>query len=317
MKELRKIATRESYGEALKELGSENENIVVLDADLSKATKTATFKKEFNDRFFNCGIAEANLIGVAAGLSLTGKIPFASSFAMFLTGRAYEQVRNTVGYPSLNVKLAATHAGISVGEDGATHQCNEDIALMCTIPKMVVINPADHFEAKKATKAVVEHNGPCYLRFSRLATPVFNDENCEFKIGKGITLKEGNDVTIIATGLMVHKALNASEMLKEKGIKARVINMHTIKPIDKELVIKCAKETGAIVTAEEHSIIGGLGSMVSGVVCEKHPVPVVKLGVNDVFGTSGPATTLLDLFNLNEEGICNSVKKALELKNSK
>jgi len=314
MAEIKKIATRESYGNALVQLGAINENIVVLDADLSKATKTAVFKKEFPERFINCGIAECNLIGVASGLSLTGKIPFASSFAMFLTGRAYEQIRNTVGYPCLNVKLAATHAGTSVGEDGATHQCNEDIALMRTIPKMIVINPSDHYEAIEATKAVANIEGPCYLRFSRLASPVFNDENYKFTLGKAVKLKDGNDVTIIATGLMVHKAMEAHELLKAKGINARVLNIHTIKPIDEDAIISAAKETGAIVTAEEHSIIGGLGSAVCDVVCENFPVPVIKLGINDVFGTSGPATELLDMFKLSVEGILEKVEQVMPLK---
>lgn len=314
MSNLKKIATRESYGKALAMLGAENEKVVVLDADLSKATKTATFKNEFPNRFFNCGIAEANLIGVASGLSLTGKIPFASSFAMFLTGRAYEQIRNTVGYPCLNVKLGATHAGISVGEDGATHQCNEDIALMCNIPKMTVINPCDHYEAIAATKASANIFGPVYLRFSRLASPIINDENYTFTIGKAVTLKDGNDITIIATGLMVHKALEAYEILKNMGINARILNMHTIKPIDKDAIIKAVKETGAIVTVEEHSVIGGVGSAVSSVVCENCPAPVVKLGVYDVFGTSGPANELLDLFNLNANGIVEKVKLAMSMK---
>lgn len=314
MVELQKKATRDSYGEALVEIGQENENLVVLDADLAKATKTATFQKAFPDRFIDCGIAEANMMGIAAGLSTTGKIPFASTFAMFAAGRAYEQVRNTIGYPHLNVKIGATHASISVGEDGASHQCNEDLALMRTIPKMTVICPADHYEAKAAVKAAFKLNGPVYLRFGRMAVPVFNDENYQFEIGKAVQLKDGKDVTIIATGLLVYEAVKAAQALEKEGISCRVLNMHTIKPIDKEAIVTAAKETGCIVTAEEHSIIGGLGSAVTEVVCENYPVPVVRLGVEDKFGMSGPAQTLLDIFELNAAGIMKKVKQAIEKK---
>lgn len=314
MPEIRKIATRESYGEALAELGKSHDNIVVLDADLSGATKTAIFQKEFPDRHINCGIAEANMIGVAAGLATEGYVPFASSFAMFAAGRAFEQVRNSIGYPHLNVIIGATHAGISVGEDGATHQCNEDIALMRTIPGMTVINPADATEAKLAVRAALDINGPVYLRFGRLATPVIFGEDYKFEVGKGVTLKEGADVTVIATGLMVNEALIAHEILKNEGISARVINIATIKPLDNEIVLKAAKETGAIVTAEEHSVIGGLGSAVSELTAENCPVPVVKLGVYDTFGHSGPAVKLLDEFGLRAENIAEKAKAALKLK---
>lgn len=315
MVELQKKATRESYGEALVELGQEHENLVVLDADLAKATKTAMFQKAFPERFIDCGIAEANMMGVAAGLSTAGKVPFASTFAMFAAGRAFEQVRNTVGYPHLNVKIGATHASISVGEDGASHQCNEDLALMRTIPKMTVICPADHFEAKAAVKAAFHHDGPVYLRFGRMPVPIFNNENYKFELGKAVTVADkGNDITIIATGLMVYEAVKAAEELEKEGIHCRVLNIHTIKPIDKDAIIKAAKETGAIVTAEEHSIIGGLGSAVSEVVCENCPVPVVKLGVNDRFGMSGPAQELLNIFKLNAEGIIEKVKTAMKMK---
>lgn len=312
MADMIKKATRESYGEALAELGDKYENLYVLDADLAAATKTGIFKKKFPDRHIDCGIAEANMMGVAAGLAATEKVPFASSFAMFAAGRAFEIVRNSIGYPHLNVKIGATHAGISVGEDGATHQCNEDIALMRTIPGMTIINPADDVEARAAVEAAILHNGPCYLRFGRLATPVFNDkETYKFELGKGVQLADGNDVTIIATGLMVYEAIKASEELKADGINARVINIHTIKPLDKEIVIKAAKETGLIVTCEEHSVIGGLGSAVSETVTEACPVKVVKIGVNDVFGHSGPAVDLLKEFGLSSENIVKTVKEAL------
>ena len=294
MAEVKKQATREAYGAGLVELGAEYDNLLVLDADLAAATKTGAFKKAYPDRFFDCGIAEGNMMSIAAGLATTGKIVFASSFAMFAAGRAFEQVRNSIGYPHLNVIIGATHAGISVGEDGATHQCCEDIALMRTIPGMTIINPADATEAKKAVKAAMELDGPVYMRFGRLAVPVIFGDDYSFEIGKGVQLKDGNDVTVIATGLMVNEALGAYELLKNEGINARIINMHTIKPLDKEIVLKAAKETGAIVTAEEHSVIGGLGSAVSETVCEEYPVPVVKLGVNDTFGHSGPAVKLLD-----------------------
>lgn len=279
MADVIKKATRESYGEALVELAEKYEDLYVLDADLAAATKTSTFKKAYPDRFVDCGIAEANMMGVAAGLAATGKKVFASSFAMFAAGRAFEIVRNSIGYPHLNVNIGATHAGISVGEDGATHQCNEDIALMRTIPGMVIINPSDDIEAKAAVKAAVDHEGPVYLRFGRLAVPVINNnERYKFELGKGIQLKDGADITIIATGLMVYRALDAAVELEKDGIKARVINIHTIKPIDREIVIKAAMETGAIVTAEEHSIIGGLGSAVAEVVTESCPVPVIRIG---------------------------------------
>ena len=312
MADVIKKATRESYGEALAELGDKYENLYVLDADLAAATKTGIFKKKFPDRFFDCGIAEANMMGVAAGLAATGKIPFASSFAMFAAGRAFEIVRNSSGYPHLNVKIGATHAGISVGEDGATHQCNEDIALMRTIPGMVIINPADDVEAKAAVEAAINHVGPVYMRFGRLAAPVFNDkETYKFELGKGIELREGNDITIVATGLMVNEALVAADALKADGINARVINIHTIKPIDKDIIAKAASETGTIVTVEEHSVIGGLGSAVCDVVAETCPCKVVKIGVNDVYGHSGPAVDLLKQFGLSSENIIKTVKETL------
>lgn len=312
MSDIIKIATRESYGNALAELGDKYENLYVLDADLAAATKTGIFKKKFPDRFFDCGIAEANMMGVAAGLAATGKIPFASSFAMFAAGRAFEIVRNSIGYPHLNVKIGATHAGISVGEDGATHQCNEDIALMRTIPGMVIINPADDVEAKAAVEAAILHEGPVYMRFGRLAVPVFNDkETYKFELGKGLELRSGNDVAIIATGLMVNEALVASDILKEMGINARVINIHTIKPIDREIITKAAAETGTIVTVEEHSIIGGLGSAVSEVVSETCPCRVKRIGVNDEFGHSGPAVDLLKEFGLSSDNIVKTVKEVL------
>ncbi len=310
MADVIKKATRESYGEALAELGEKYENLYVFDADLAAATKTGVFKKKYPERFFDCGIAEADMMGVAAGMAATGKIPFASTFAMFAAGRAYEIVRNSIGYPHLNVKIGATHAGISVGEDGATHQCNEDIALMRTIPGMTIINPADDVEARAAVEAAILHDGPVYLRFGRLAAPIFNDkETYKFELGKGIELVEGTDVTIIATGLMVSEALDAAKKLKEDGISARVINIHTIKPIDKDIIIKAAKETGKIVTVEEHSVIGGLGSAVCDVLSENYPVPVKKIGVNDEFGHSGPAVDLLKEFGLSSENIVKTVKE--------
>ena len=310
MSEVKKIATRESYGNALAELGAEYENLVVLDADLAAATKTGIFKKAFPDRHIDCGIAECNMMGIAAGLATTGKIPFASSFAMFAAGRAFEQVRNSIGYPKLNVKIGATHAGISVGEDGATHQCNEDIALMRTIPGMVVINPADDVEAKAAVRAAIEHEGPVYLRFGRLAIPVINDEeNYRFELGKGIVLKEGTDVAIIANGLCVAESLDAAEKLAAEGINAQVINMATVKPLDTELVLEAAKATGKVVTVEEHSVIGGLGSAVCDVLSEQLPTPVLKIGVNDVFGHSGPAVELIKEFGLDGDSIAAKVKE--------
>ena len=312
MADIVKKATRESYGEALAELSSEFTDLIVLDADLAAATKTGIFKKACPERFIDCGIAEANMMGVAAGIASTGKKVFASSFAMFAAGRAFEIVRNSIGYPHLNVKIGATHAGISVGEDGATHQCNEDIALMRSIPGMTIINPADDVEAKAAVRAALEFDGPVYMRFGRLAVPVFNDKDSyKFELGKGVTLREGNDIAIIATGLMVNEALIAADTLKAEGISARVIKIHTIKPIDRDIIIKAAKETGKIVTAEEHSIIGGLGSAVADVVTEECPVPVYKIGVNDVFGHSGPAVDLLREFGLSAENIVATVKKAL------
>lgn len=315
MAEIKNVATRVGYGEALVELGKERDDFLVLDADLAAATQTGMFKKAFPERFYDCGIAEANMMSIAAGIAATGKKVICSSFAMFAAGRAFEQVRNSIGYPHLNVIIGATHAGISVGEDGATHQCCEDIALMRTIPGMTIINPADATEAKKAVKAAMELDGPVYMRFGRLAVPVIFGDDYSFEIGKGVQLKDGNDVTVIATGLMVNEALEAYELLKKDGINARIINMHTIKPLDKEIVLKAAKETGAIVTAEEHSVIGGLGSAVSETVCEEYPVPVVKLGVYDTFGHSGPAVKLLDEFGLRAVNIAEKAKKAIELKN--
>ena len=309
MSEVKKIATRDSYGNALAELGATCPDLVVLDADLSGATKTGVFKKAFPERHINCGIAEGNMMAVAAGIATTGKVPFASSFAMFAAGRAFEQVRNSIGYPHLNVKIGATHAGISVGEDGATHQCNEDIALMRTIPGMVVINPADDIEARAAVKAAYEHEGPVYMRFGRLAVPVINDnEDYKFEIGKGIVLREGKDVTIIATGLEVAETLAAADMLAADGIDAKVINIHTIKPLDEELVIAAAKETGKVVTVEEHSVIGGLGSAVADVLAEKEPTKMMRIGVNDTFGESGPAVALIKKYGLDAESIYNKVK---------
>lgn len=309
MGEVKKIATRESYGNMLVELGREHEDIVVLDADLAAATKSGTFKKAFPERFFNCGIAEANMMGIAAGLSTTGIVPFASTFAMFAAGRAFEQIRNSIGYPHLNVKIGATHAGISVGEDGATHQCNEDIALMRTIPGMVILNPADDVEARAAVKAAYEYQGPVYMRFGRLAVPVFNDpQNYTFEMGKGVTLKDGNDVTIIATGLCVTAAVEAAKMLEKDQIHARVINIHTIKPLDEELILKAAAETGKLVTVEEHSVIGGLGGAVCECVCKQNPVPVLRIGVNDVYGESGPAVQLLEKYGLDANGVYQKVR---------
>ena len=314
MADVIKTATRDAYGKALVELGQKNDKVIVFDADLAAATKTGMFKKEFPDRFIDCGIAESNMMGVAAGMATAGYTVFASSFAMFAAGRAFEQVRNTIGYPHLNVKIGATHAGISVGEDGATHQCCEDIALMRTIPGMTIINPADAVEARLAVLAAAEWDGPVYMRFGRLAVPVVFDENYKFEIGKGALLKEGTDVTVIATGLMVKEAMEAYELLKNEGISARIVNIATIKPIDRDIVIKAAKETGAIVTAEEHSVIGGLGSAVSEVITEECPVPVIKVGVKDTFGMSGPANELLDIFGLRAKDIVEAAKKAIKAK---
>ncbi len=314
MSEVKTIATRAAYGEALVELGKKRDDFIVLDADLAAATQTGKFKKEFPERFYDCGIAEQNMVSIAAGIAATGKKVFCSSFAMFAAGRAFEQVRNSIGYPHLNVIIGATHAGISVGEDGATHQCNEDIALMRTIPDMTIINPADAIETKLAIEAAIEHNGPVYLRFGRLPVPVVFDENYKFEIGKGVQLKEGTDVTIIATGLLVEEALKAYDLLKEKGISARVINIATIKPLDKEIILKAAKETGAIVTAEEHSVIGGLGSAVSEFLSEEYPTPVIKLGINDTFGHSGPALKLLDQFGLRAQNIVEKALRAINMK---
>lgn len=312
MSEVKKIATRESYGNALVELGKKYDNVVVLDADLAGATKTGIFQKEFPERHIDCGIAEGNMVGIGAGLAASGKVPFVSSFAMFAAGRAFEQIRNSVGYPHLNVKIGATHAGISVGEDGATHQCNEDIALMRTIPGMVVLNPSDDIEAKAAVEAAYLHDGPVYLRFGRLAAPVINtNPDYKFEIGKGIVLREGKDLTIVATGLMVSEALAAAEMLAKDGIEAKVLNIHTIKPLDEELIISAAKETGKVVTVEEHSVIGGLGSAVCDVLSEKAPTPVKKIGVYDRFGESGPAVKLLEKYGLTADGIYTQIKEYL------
>ena len=309
-----KIATREAYGNALVEFGNEYENLVVLDADLAEATKTCKFKAAHPDRFFDCGIAEGNMMGVAAGLAASGYIPFASSFAMFAAGRAFEQVRNMIGYPHLNVKIGATHAGLPVGEDGATHQCNEDIALMRTIPGMTIINPADAVEAKAAVKAAIEFKGPVYLRFGRYAVPTINDEDYTFELGRGVELCDGKDVSIVASGLTVHMALEAAELLKADGISARVINIHTIKPIDADILIKAAKETGAIVTAEEHSIIGGLGSAVAEVLSEKCPVPMRRIGVGDKFGKSGQVPDLLKEYGITAENIVAKAKEVIKIK---
>ncbi len=306
-----KKATREGYGDGLVALAEVRPDLVVLDADLAAATKTSIFKKAYPEKHFECGIAEQNMMGIAAGIASTGKLVFASSFAMFATGRAFEIVRNAICYPNLNVKIGGTHGGISVGEDGATHQCNEDIALMRAIPGMTVINPADYIEAKAAVLAMAEHVGPAYLRFGRLAIPVYNSPDYKFEVGKGITLKDGKDITIIATGLMVAEAIEAGKALAEQGIDARVINIHTIKPIDREIIIKAARETGKIVTVEEHSVIGGLGSAVGDVVLEEYPVPVVKIGIQDVFGHSGAAKDLLVEFGLTAENIVHTVKAML------
>ncbi len=310
MSEVEKIATRASYGNALVELGNEKDDLVVLTADLAAATMTGVFAKAHPDKHINCGIAEANMTCIAAGLAATGKVPFASSFAMFSAGRAFEQVRNSIGYPHLNVKIGATHAGVSVGEDGASHQCNEDIALMRTIPGMVIINPADDVEARAAVRAAYEYVGPVYMRFGRAAVPVFNDEKTyKFEMGKGIVLREGKDVSIIATGITVPASIEAAEMLAKDGIDAEVINIHTIKPLDEELILKTARKTGKVVTAEEHSIIGGLGSAVCDVLSENLPTPVYKIGMRDVFGESGSAAQLLHKYLLDAEGIYDQVKK--------
>ena len=315
MADLTKIATRQAYGEALAAMGEKYPNLVVLDADLAEATKTILFRKKFPERHIDCGIAESNMISIAAGISTTGLIPFASSFAMFAAGRAFEQVRNSIGYPHLNVKIGATHAGISVGEDGATHQCNEDIALMRTIPGMTIINPADGLETWKAVEAAINYEGPVYLRFGRFAVPYLYDESTyKFEIGKGIKLVDGSDVTIVATGLMVSIALEACEVLKNEGISARVVNIHTIKPLDEELILDSAKKTGCIVTCEEHSIIGGLGSAVSETLSEKYPVPVLRVGVEDKFGKSGNVPALLKEYGLSVENIVSKVKQAISLK---
>ena len=312
MSEVKKIATRDSYGNALVELGKEHENLIVLDADLAGATKTCIFQKEFPERHWDCGIAECNMTGIAAGLSTCGKVPFISSFAMFAAGRNYEQVRNSIGYPHLNVKIGATHAGISVGEDGATHQCLEDLALMREIPGMVVINPSDDVEARAAVHAAYDYVGPVYLRFGRLAVPVINDRpDYKFEIGKGIVLKEGTDVTIFATGLEVSESLEAAKMLEKDGISAEVINIHTIKPLDEDIILKAAKECGKIVTAEEHNVIGGLGEAVCAVLSEKQPTPVRRVGVQDVFGCSGPAWDLLKKFGLDAATICKTAHEML------
>ena len=309
MADVKKVATRDSYGSALVELAAEHDDFVVFDADLAAATKTGKFKDAYPDRFFDAGIAEGNMIGLAAGVATTGRVAFASTFAMFAAGRAYEQVRNSVGYPHLNVKIGATHAGISVGEDGATHQCCEDIALMRAIPGMTVISPADDVEARAAVRAAYELDGPVYLRFGRLAVPVFNDpETYEFKLGKGVLLREGGDVTIVATGLMVAAALEAAEALAASGVSAEVINVHTIKPLDADLIVESARRTGRVVTCEEHSVIGGLGSAVCDALAERYPVPVKKVGVNDVFGESGPAVDLLHKYGLDAEGIVSAVR---------
>ena len=312
MAELVKKATRESFGEAVTALAAENPDIVVLDADLAEATKTCIFEKKYPERFIDCGIAEGNMIGIAAGLAACGKIPFAASFAMFSAGRAYEQVRNSVGYPHLNVKIAGSHAGISTGEDGATHQCCEDIALMRTIPGMVVVNPADHYEMLAAVKAAAQHNGPVYLRLGRLAVEsVHNNDDYQFELGKGITLRDGKDITVIATGLMVGEAVKAAKSLEAQGIDARVIDIHTIKPIDEDLLVKAAQETGHIVTVEEHNVIGGLGEAVCACLSQRCPTPVTRIGVQDVYGHSGPALDLLQEFGLCAENIEATVKKIL------
>lgn len=310
-----KIATREAYGNALAELGEKYESLVVLDADLAAATKTGIFKKKFPNRFFDCGIAENNMFGVSAGLATTGKIPFASTFAMFAAGRSFDQIRNSIGYPHLNVKIGATHAGITVGEDGATHQCNEDIALMRTIPGMVIINPSDAVEARYAVEEAIKHNGPVYLRFGRLAVSVINDRpDYSFELGKGVVMAEGSDATIVATGIMVEQALIARDMLKEEGIDVAVLNIHTIKPLDTALITAFAQQTGAMVVSEEHSIIGGLGSAVCEALSGVCPIPVIRHGVEDVFGKSAPAKELLEYYGLNAAGIVKKVKTAISLK---
>lgn len=312
-KDVKKIATRESYGNALLELGAENPNVVVLDADLAAATKTGVFKKAYPERHIDCGIAECNMVGIAAGLATTGKIPFVSSFAMFAAGRAFEQVRNSVGYPHLNVKIGATHAGITVGEDGASHQCNEDIALMRTIPGMVVMCPADDIEARAAVKAAAEYEGPVYMRFGRAACPVINDRpDYHFEIGKGTVVRQGEDVTIVATGICVGSALEAAEKLAEEGVSAEVINICTIKPLDEEVIVNSARKTGKVVTAEEHSVIGGLGSAVCDALCKSCPVPVMKIGMQDVFGESGSAAALVEKYKLDGKGIYEQVKDFLK-----
>lgn len=310
MEEIKKIATRESYGNALVECANDFPNMVVLDADLAGATKTGTFKKAYPDRHIDCGIAECNMTGIAAGLATCGKIPFISSFAMFAAGRNFEQVRNSIGYPHLNVKIGATHAGITVGEDGATHQCNEDVALMRTIPGMTVIVPSDDIEARAAVRAALEMNGPVYLRFGRAAVPVINtNADYKFEIGKGVVLREGTDVTIVATGICVESALGAAKKLEAEGVSAEVINIHTIKPLDEELIIKSAKKTGKVVTVEEHSVIGGLGSAVCDALCAANPVPVKKIGMNDIYGESGPAAALVAKYGLDAEGVYKSVRE--------
>ena len=309
-----KIATREAYGDALAEFGAKYENLVVLDADLAAATKTSTFKKAFPDRFFDCGIAENNMINVAVGLSLSGKIPFASTFAMFAAGRSFEQIRNSIGYPHNNVKIGATHAGITVGEDGATHQCNEDIALMRVIPGMTILNPADAVEARLAVEAAIKMQGPCYLRFGRMAVPVIFDKDYKFEIGRGVKLADGTDVSLIATGIEVEQALAARELLAAEGISASVINIHTIKPLDEDLIVAEAQKTGAVVTCEEHSIIGGLGGAVAECLSAKCPTPVLRVGVEDVFGRSGPAKELVSYFGLDAAAIVAKAKAAVALK---
>lgn len=313
MSEVKKIATRESYGKALVELGKEQDNVVVLDADLAAATKTGLFKKEFPDRHIDCGIAECNMMGIAAGLATTGMVPFASTFAMFAAGRAFEQVRNSIGYPHLNVKIGASHAGISVGEDGATHQCNEDIALMRTIPGMTILNPSDDVETRAAVRAAYALDGPVYIRLGRLAVPVINDrEDYIFELGKGVLLREGTDVTIVATGLCVSASLEAAKRLDEEGISAKVVNIHTIKPLDEELILQCARETKNVVIVEEHSVIGGLGSAVCECLGEKYPTKVKRIGIYDTYGESGPAVELLKKYGLDEKGIYQEVKKFME-----
>lgn len=309
MSEVKRIATRQGYGEALAELGEEFQNLVVMDADLAESTKTIMFGKKFPERFFDCGIAEGNMVSMAAGLATTGKTVFASSFAMFATGRAYEQIRNSVGYPALNVKIAATHGGISVGEDGATHQCLEDVSLMRNIPGMVVCVPSDVIEAKAAVRAAIEYEGPVFLRFGRSAVPVINDRpDYKFELGKGIILKEGTDITIIATGIVVESAMEAAKKLEAEGVSAEVINIHTIKPIDEELIVASAKKTGKVVTVEEHSVIGGLGSAVCDVICRHNPVPVLKIGIQDEFGTSASAAVLMKEYKLDADGVYEQVK---------